>query len=179
MSISCGDVGKLTRIAATVSDAAFSLLHPRTNKNAPFLVLGGFTDFILPSAYSNGHGAITGLANVAPVRVQLLTEFFLANPRCLKYAIVKLFELSEASKADPSILRDAQRLQGIIGRADATIAKASISGTKYLLQKLYGYGGHPRRPLPPVEPAVAEALWEHPHTQDLVNLEHEFSGKAR
>ncbi|OJA12993.1 hypothetical protein AZE42_07440 [Rhizopogon vesiculosus] len=161
VKLTCGDVGKLTRIAATVSDATFSSLHPRTNINAPFLVLGGFTDFILPSAYSNGHGAITGLANVAP------------------YAIVKLFELSEASKADPSILPEAQRLQGIIGRADATIAKASIAGTKYLLQKLYGYGGHPRRPLPPIEPAAAEALWEHSHTQDLVHLEQEFSGKAR
>jgi L-threo-3-deoxy-hexylosonate aldolase len=74
MLISCGDVGKLTRIAATVSDPTFSSLHPRTNKNAPFLVLGGFTDFILPSAYSNGHGAITGLANVAPVGPQLLAE---------------------------------------------------------------------------------------------------------
>jgi 4-hydroxy-2-oxoglutarate aldolase len=95
-----------------------------------------------------------------------------------KYAIVKLFELSEASKADPSLLPEAQRLQGIIGRADATIAKASISGTKYLLQKLYGYGGHPRRPLPPIEPAAAEALWEHSHTQDLVRLEQKFRGEV-
>lgn len=68
VSVSCGDVGKLTRVAATVSDPMFSALHPRTNKNTPFLVLGGFSDFLLPSAYSNGHGAITGLANVAPVR---------------------------------------------------------------------------------------------------------------
>lgn len=33
-----------------------------------FLVLGGFADFILPAVYANGHGAITGLANFAPVR---------------------------------------------------------------------------------------------------------------
>jgi 4-hydroxy-2-oxoglutarate aldolase len=72
--ISCGDVGKLTRVAATVSDPMFSSLYPRANKNAPFLVLGGFSDFLLPSAYSNGHGAITGLANVAPVRVQFWIE---------------------------------------------------------------------------------------------------------
>ncbi|KAG0707663.1 dihydrodipicolinate synthetase [Suillus ampliporus] len=161
VKLTCGDVGKLTRVAATVSDPMFSSLHPRTNMNAPFLVLGGFSDFLLPSAYSNGHGAITGLANVAP------------------YAIVKLFELCEASMADPSLLPEAQRLQSIVGRADATIAKASISGTKYLLQKLYSYGGHPRRPLPPIEPAAAEALWEHTHTQDLVRLEQEFSGMVR
>ncbi|KAG2740320.1 aldolase [Suillus brevipes Sb2] len=124
VKLTCGDVGKLTRVAATVSDPMFSSLYPRTNKNAPFLVLGGFSDFLLPSAYSNGHGAITGLANVAP--------------GTCPYAVVKLFELSEASIVDPSFLPEAQRLQGIVGRADATIAKASISGTKYLLQKLYG-----------------------------------------
>lgn len=161
VKLTCGDVGKLTRVAATVSDPMFSSLYPRANKNAPFLVLGGFSDFLLPSAYSNGHGAITGLANVAP------------------YAIVKLFELSEASIVDPSFLPEAQRLQGIVGRADATIAKASISGTKYLLEKLYGYGGHPRRPLPPIDVAAGEALWEHSHTQALVSLEQEVSGKVQ
>ncbi|KAF9246329.1 hypothetical protein BU15DRAFT_85127 [Melanogaster broomeanus] len=161
VKLTCGDVGKLTRIAATVSDPSFASTHPRKNKDAPFLVLGGFTDFILPGAYANGHGAITGLANVAP------------------HAIVKLFELSEASKTDPSLLPEAQRLQGIIARADATIAKASIAGTKFLLEKLYGYGGSPRRPLPPIDPAAAEALWEHSHTRDLVRLEQEVSGKAR
>ncbi|KAG0692909.1 hypothetical protein DFH29DRAFT_1042895 [Suillus ampliporus] len=157
----CGDVGKLTHVAATMLDPMFSSLHPQTNKNAPFLVLGGFRDFLLSSAYSNGHGAITGLANVAP------------------HAIVKLFELCKASMADPSLLPEAQRLQSIVGHADATIAKASISGTKYLLQKLYSYGGHPRRPLPPIDPAAAKALWEHTHTQDLMRLEQEFSEMVR
>lgn len=69
----CGDVGKLTRIAATVSDPTFSSNHPRKNEDA-FLVLGGFTDFLLPGAYANGHGAITGLANVAPVSEQTLYD---------------------------------------------------------------------------------------------------------
>ena len=63
----CGNVGKLTRICATVSEQSFSDAYPRKNPNAPFLVLGGFADFILPSTYVNGHGAIIGLANVAPV----------------------------------------------------------------------------------------------------------------
>ena len=65
---SCGSVGKLTRICATVSDPSFASAHPRRNAAAPFLVLGGFTDFIVASTFANGHGAITGLANVAPVR---------------------------------------------------------------------------------------------------------------
>jgi 4-hydroxy-2-oxoglutarate aldolase len=37
------------------------------NPDAPFLVLGGFIDFLVPSAYVDAHGAITGLGNVAPV----------------------------------------------------------------------------------------------------------------
>ena len=69
----CGDVGKLTRIAATVSDPAFSSNHPREDKD-PFLVLGGFADFLLPGAHVNGHGAITGLANFAPVSEQMLYD---------------------------------------------------------------------------------------------------------
>ncbi|KAF8559763.1 dihydrodipicolinate synthetase [Imleria badia] len=152
VKLTCGDVGKLTRIAATVSDPAFSSNHPRKSKDA-FLVLGGFTDFLLPGAYVNGHGAITGLANVAP------------------HTIVKLLQLSEGSKTDPKLLGEAQRLQGIVARADATIAKSSIAGTKFLLDKLYGYGGNPRRPLPPIDPAAGEALWEHPHTRMLVEVE--------
>lgn len=60
-------MGKLTRITATVSAPSFADTHPRKNPDAPFLVLGGFADFILTSAFVDGHGAITGLANVAPV----------------------------------------------------------------------------------------------------------------
>ena len=161
IKLTCGEVGKLTRICDTVSRPSFTSTYPRKNENAPFLVLGGFTDFLLPSTYANGHGAITGLANVAP------------------NAIARLFRVSEASRADPSQLAEAQRLQGIIARADFTIAKAGISGTKALLERLYGYGGVPRRPLPPIAPEAAEALWEHSHTRDLVALERESAGKAK
>lgn len=70
-------------------------------------------------------------------------------------------------------------MQGIIGRADYTIAKASIAGTKFLLEKMYGYGGLPRKPLPPISSSDAQALWDHPHTQALVKLERELSGKLK
>ncbi|KAE9409637.1 dihydrodipicolinate synthetase [Gymnopus androsaceus JB14] len=161
VKLTCGNVGKLTRIADVVSGPEFSSKYPRKNQNAPFLVLGGFADFITPSTYANGHGAITGLGNVAP------------------YSIIKLFELSEASRNDSSLLPQALHLQGIIGRADYTIAKASIAGTKFLLEKLYGYGGLPRKPLPPISSSDAQALWDHPHTQALVKLEREISGKLK
>ncbi|KAH9940529.1 dihydrodipicolinate synthetase [Epithele typhae] len=161
VKLTCGNVGKLTRICATVCDPSFAAQSPRVNPDAPFLVLGGFIDFVLPTAYVNAHGAITGLGNVAP------------------YTIKKLFDLSEAARTDPSLLPEARRLQGIVARGDFTIAKANISGTKALLEKLYGYGGRPRLPLPPIEPEVVEALWAHPHTQELVRVERELSGKAK
>ena len=89
-----------------------------------------------------------------------------------------MFELASAAARDPAILPEAQRLQGIVARSDYTIAKASISGTKYLLEKLYGYGGLPRKPLPPIEPEAAEALWVHPDVVELVTIERELSGKT-
>ncbi|THG92950.1 hypothetical protein EW145_g8524, partial [Phellinidium pouzarii] len=134
VKLTCGNVGKLTRISATVSEASFAEAHPRRDAAFPFLVLGGFADFLLVSAFANAHGAITGLANVAP------------------YTLARLYDLSVAALSDPSTLPEAQRLQGIVARADWTIAKAGIAGTKYLLQLVYGYGGAPRRPLLPTDP---------------------------
>jgi L-threo-3-deoxy-hexylosonate aldolase len=160
VKLTCGNVGKLTRIAEAVSDPSWSTKHPRKNPQSNFIVLGGFADFLIPSAFVNGHGAITGLANVAP------------------HAIIKVHQLSEASRKDLSFLSEAQRLQGIVARADYTIAKTSIAGTKLLLEKLYGYGGLPRKPLPPMDPAAGEAIWTHPHTQELVKLERRLSGKT-
>jgi len=159
VKLTCGNVGKLTRIAAAVADPEFRKEHPRKNTETPFLVLGGYADFITSSAFVQGHGAITGLANVAP------------------YASVRLFELSEAATKDPSILPAAQRLQGILARADFTIAKTSIPGTKFLTERLFGYGGSPRKPLPSIDPEDGERLWEHPHVQELIKTERELSGK--
>ncbi|KAH9958303.1 dihydrodipicolinate synthetase [Russula dissimulans] len=159
VKLTCGSVGKLTRIAATVADPLFDEAHPRKNPHAPFLVLGGYADFITSSAFVHGHGAITGLANIAP------------------YTLVKLFELSEAAKKDPSRLPEAQQLQGTVARADFTIARASISGTKFLTEKLYGYGGLPRKPLPAIHREDGERLWSHSHVQELIRTERELSGK--
>jgi len=161
VKLTCGNVGKLTRIAAAVAEPTFTEAHPRhnTNTNTPFLVLGGYADFLTSSVFVQGHGAITGLANIAP------------------YALVKLFEESEAATRDPSRLLEAQRLQGIIARGDFTIAKTGISGMKFLIGRLYGYGGLPRRPLPPMDPEDAKRLWEHPHVQELIKTERQLGGK--
>jgi len=160
VKLTCGNVGKLTRIADEVSQASFATNYPRQNVHAPFMVLGGFIDFLTPSIFANAHGAITGLANIAP------------------RSIVRLFQLSEAARKDLSLLPEAQRIQGIVARGDHTIAKTGVAGSKYVVERLYGYGGVPRRPLLPMSPAAAKAIWEHHHVQDLVKLERELSGKT-
>ncbi len=90
---------------------------------------------------------------------------------------MKLFELSEAATKDSSRLHEAQQLQGTIARGDFTVARASISGMKFITSRLHGYGGLPRRPLPPIDREEAERLWEHPHVQELIKTERELSGK--
>jgi 4-hydroxy-2-oxoglutarate aldolase len=88
-----------------------------------------------------------------------------------QFSEIKLYQLAEAARRDPSVLDEANRIQGIIANADFTIAKASIAGTKFLLQKVYGYGGLPRKPLPQLDSETTNALWAHPHVQELVKLE--------
>lgn len=173
----CGNVGKLTRIATAVADPEFGKEHPRKNPESRFLVLGGYADFITSSAFVQGHGAITGLANLAPVGFQWVSSVACWELTGGQHASLKLFELSEAATKDLSILPEAQRLQGILARADFIVAKASISGTKFLIERLFGYGGLPRKPLPPMNPEDAERLWEHPHVQDLIKTEREFIEK--
>ena len=89
----------------------------------------------------------------------------------LQYSVVKLWDLANAARNDPSLLPAAQRLQGILGRADSTIAKSGIAGTKFLLKKKIGFGGLPRRPLLGMEPEAEEALWAHTHVKDLFDIE--------
>ena len=110
-------MGKLTRICATVSQPSFAASHPRKNSDAPFLVLGGYSDFLLPALYANGHGVITGLGNIAPVGL-LMHQCNLRLIMSMKLSIAKLYEVSAATFADSSALIEAQRLQGIVARAD-------------------------------------------------------------
>jgi hypothetical protein len=70
VKLTCAAVGKLTRIAAVTNDPSFRTEYPRKVDTAPFLVIDGFIDFLLPSMAAGSSGAITGLANFAPVRLQ-------------------------------------------------------------------------------------------------------------
>ncbi|KAG8884661.1 hypothetical protein FRB97_003717 [Tulasnella sp. 331] len=153
VKLTCGNVGKLVRICAGTAVPSFAKDYPRKNKDAPFLVLGGFADFILPSSFSRAHGAIVGVGNVAP------------------YALVRLTHLSFEAVTNPEVLPEAQRLQDIIARGDRTISLYGIAGTKFLLEKIHGYGGAPRRPLQRLTQAREEQLWAHENVHALLELE--------
>lgn len=161
VKLTCGNVGKLTRIAAAVAAPGFADKYPRKNAlqpdEAPFVIFGGFADFLVPSVASRGHGAITGLANLAPK------------------SIIRTYSLATKALADPGkgaeLLAEAQDLQGIVAHADRTTAVTGVAGTKFLLEKLHGYGGAPRKPLQRLSQKEEEALWAHPDVQALVELE--------
>lgn len=79
---------------------------------------------------------------------------------------------------DPSVSDEANRVQGIVANADYVIAQGGITGIKGVLEKLYGYGGCSRRPLPRIESAALDALWENPHLQALIELEKKFGNES-
>ncbi|WWC73735.1 uncharacterized protein I206_107707 [Kwoniella pini CBS 10737] len=144
VKLTCGAVGKLTRITGKTSifengekekdssnSKSFSTKYPRKNKNlAPeFLTLGGFADFMAPAIIGGkGNGAIMGLGNIYP------------------RSLVKLFELCEkiVNSTEPSSedLKKALNLQDLVSEADASFTRGGIAGTKYFLQK---NNGHPNR----------------------------------
>lgn len=133
VKLTCGAVGKLTRIAAGTS-GKFAIQYPRRSASAPeFVILGGFADFLLPTlAGGRAHGAIMGLANVFP------------------RGIARLFDLSRGIQAGNGReeMEEALALQDLAAGADAAFARAGIAGTKWWLRKYAGYpSARVRRPL--------------------------------
>lgn len=117
--LTCGNTGKLNRIAHAVNAAT------ATNPGSGWLCLGGSADFTLQTMIAGGSGIITGLGNVVPK------------------ACVKVFDLYAQGKVE-----EAQKIQAIVARGDWGVIAGGITGTKSALQTYYGYGGYPRRPLP-------------------------------
>jgi len=127
-------MGKLARVASVTSQASFIKTIPRSNNSPyPFWVGSGYSDFLFPSVLGHATGCITGLGNVAPT---VIAELWKASVKA-------------ATTFSAEDLRAAQELQDIVSAADGALAATGIGGTKYLLAKLHGYGGVPRRPLPP------------------------------
>ncbi|KAF8848018.1 putative dihydrodipicolinate synthase [Acephala macrosclerotiorum] len=150
VKLTCAAVGKLTRITAVVNDPTFELKYPRKTATAPFLVIDGFIDFLLPSMASGASGAITGLANFAP------------------RTCVKLWELCLAV---PESYAEAQKVQNLIANADGVAIKIGIAGMKMLLKNMFGYGKNPRRPLLPMSSMKGDLVLAKPVIKELIAFE--------
>ena len=124
--LTCGNTGKLTRIAAA-TDAATP-----ADAGSNFMCMGGSADFTLQTLIVGGSGVICGIGNVAPK------------------ACVKVVELFAAGK-----LAEARKLQAVVARGDWAAISGGIVGTKSALDTYFGYGGIARRPLPRVTKSEA------------------------
>ena len=134
--LTCGNTGKLARIASATSAASPELCSNDDNNSTarydqPFMCLGGSADFTLQTLIVGGSGVICGVGNVAPKAcVQVYDCFAQQN-------------LSAARKA-----------QDVLARGDWAAIAGGVVGTKSALQSYLGYGGVCRRPLP--APTAAE-----------------------
>lgn len=140
--LTCGNTGKLTRIASATS--ASTPADPEYGSG--FMCLGGSADFTLPMLVGGGSGGIYGLANVAPK------------------ACVELIRLHTSGR-----VLEAQKLQAVIARADWVAIKSGIVGAKSVLESCFGYGGYARKPLP--RPSKAEAERYAEQWKEVVMLE--------
>ncbi|KAI9789460.1 MAG: hypothetical protein M1816_006002 [Peltula sp. TS41687] len=140
--LTCGNTGKLTRIASATS--ASTPADP--DYGSGFMCLGGSADFTLPMLVGGGSGGIYGLANVAPK------------------ACVELIRLYTSGR-----VLEAQKLQAVVARADWVAIKSGIVGAKSALESYFGYGGNARKPLP--RPSKAEAEKYAEEWKEVVMLE--------
>lgn len=117
--LTCGNTGKLARIAAATNAAT------PTDPGSGFMCMGGSADFTLQTLIVGGSGIICGIGNVAPK------------------ACVKVVDLYAAGK-----MAEVKKLQAIVARGDWAAISSGIVGTKSALETFFGYGGVARRPLP-------------------------------
>lgn len=117
--LTCGNTGKLNRIAHAV-DAATPF-----SEGSGWMCMGGSADFTLQTLIAGGSGVVTGLGNIIPK------------------ACVRVYDLYAEGK-----IAEAQQLQAVVARADWAVIMGGVSGTKSAMQAHFGYGGVARRPLP-------------------------------
>ena len=116
--LTCGNTGKLNRIAHAVNAATPSA------ENSGWMCMGGSADFTLQTLIAGGSGIITGVGNIIPK------------------ACVKVYDLYKEGKVE-----EAQKMQAVVSRGDWGVIAGGVVGTKSALQGHYGYGGIARRPL--------------------------------
>jgi len=143
VKLTCGAVGKLTRIAAATAVPEFKKKYPRSSPTTPdFLTMGGFADFLLPTVLaSRAGGAIMGLGNIFPKSLNKLMEYSLKK---------------DLAGED---LQKALELQDLASSTDQTFARVGIAGAKWFLKEHEGYpNGRVRRPLLDLDEKVGRAL---------------------
>lgn len=118
--LTCGNTGKLARIAAATNATTPS----RPASGSGFMCMGGSADFTLQTLIVGGSGVICGIGNVAPK------------------ACVKVIELYAQGKT-----AEAQKMQAVVARGDWAAISGGIVGTKSALETYFGYGGVARKPL--------------------------------
>ena len=116
--LTCGNTGKLNRIAHAVNAATPSA------EGSGWMCMGGSADFTLQTLIAGGSGIITGLGNIVPK------------------ACVKVYDLYKEGKVE-----EAQKLQAVVARGDWGVIAGGVAGTKSGLMSWFGYGGYARRPL--------------------------------
>ncbi len=94
VKLTCGNIGKITRLTADFNPKQFA-------------VLGGASDYLVPSLVGGGSGCVTGVSNIYPKSV------------CKLYALYQEGKLVEAVK-----------FQGVLAHAEKA-CKLGIAPTKY------------------------------------------------
>ncbi len=145
VKLTCGNTGKLNRIASAVRNTA-TTKNSHDAGNPEFLVLAGSADFTLPSLIAGGHGILAGLANIAPK------------------ACIRTVELYKEGK-----MAEAQKMQEVVSQGDWTAIRGGVVGVKSGLQSWMGYGGFARSPLPRPTSEQSEA-WKEGY-RELMALE--------
>lgn len=132
----CGNVGKLARVAGATKSV--SELFPRrgAESTSPYFSFAGIADFISPSVGVGASGAIVGAANVFP------------------RACVNVYNLAVAGK-----LEEAMEAQQELAKADWSLTKRAIPGFKAILNQFQGYGGRPREPMKSLSEGDARLLY--------------------
>ncbi|KAI0483902.1 mitochondrial putative 4-hydroxy-2-oxoglutarate aldolase [Xylaria cf. heliscus] len=150
VKLTCGNTGKLNRVAAAVvRNSTTTTTTTKSNyasERPDFLVLAGSADFTIQSLIAGGHGILAGLANIAP------------------RACLRTVELYREGK-----MAEAQRMQEVVSRGDWIAIQGGVVGVKSGLQSWMGYGGFTRSPLPRPTGEQSKA-WKEGY-RDLIALE--------
>ncbi|KAH9907484.1 hypothetical protein F4778DRAFT_777913 [Xylariomycetidae sp. FL2044] len=142
VKLTCGNTGKLNRVAAATRKATKNYDPQRPE----FLVLAGSADFAIQSLIAGGHGILAGLANIAP-------------KACI--TTIELYKSGQSEKA--------QAVQEVVSQGDWTAIQGGVIGVKAGLNSFLGYGGYARSPLP--RPTAEQTKAWKDGFRDLVPLE--------